>query len=198
VTEMAGPNRISRVILRNYKSIRQCDVSLVSITFLVGPNGAGKSNFVEALRFLSYGLSSSLEQALDNRSGFSSILHRGAAPRSGILFDVSFQLGDRTGRYLVEIAASGDGPVTVTREECTVEFRSGKHWFRVNDGVVTSNQGLTPAASDEKFYLVNASGLTPFEPVYRALSSIAVLCRMKSVASNLRSGIGTLIERVAL
>jgi predicted ATPase len=52
VTEMAGPNRISRVILRNYKSIRQCDVSLGSITFLVGPNGAGKSNFVEALRFL--------------------------------------------------------------------------------------------------------------------------------------------------
>src|SRR5580704_16890578 len=61
VTEMAGPNRISRVILRNYKSIRQYDVSLSSITFLVGPNGVGKSNFVEALRFLSYGLSSSLE-----------------------------------------------------------------------------------------------------------------------------------------
>lgn len=44
----------------------------------------------------------------------------------------------------------------------------------MNDGVVTSNQGLTPAASDEKFYLVNASGLSPFESVYRALSSIAV------------------------
>lgn len=74
---MSGHNTISRVVLRNYKSIRDCDVPR-AITFLVGPNGAGKSNFVEALRFLSYGLSSSLEQALDDRSGFRSILHRGA------------------------------------------------------------------------------------------------------------------------
>jgi predicted ATPase len=41
-------------------------------------------------------------------------------------------------------------------------------------GVVTSNQGLTPAASEEKLYLVNASGLPVFEPLYRLLSSIAV------------------------
>ncbi len=41
-------------------------------------------------------------------------------------------------------------------------------------GVVTSNQGLTPAASPTKLYLVNASGLAAFEPVYRALSSMLV------------------------
>jgi Predicted ATPase len=44
----------------------------------------------------------------------------------------------------------------------------------VRSGVVTSNQGVTPAASDEKLYLVNASGLPAFEPVYRALSGIGV------------------------
>src|SRR5947199_747482 len=77
-------NEISRVVLRNYKSIRECDVHLGPITFLVGANGAGKSNFVEALRFLSYGLSSSLEQALDNRSGFRSIVHRGSDRASAI------------------------------------------------------------------------------------------------------------------
>jgi predicted ATPase len=192
---MAGPGTISRVILRNYKSIRHCDVSLGSVAFLVGPNGAGKSNFVEALRFLSYALSSSLEQALDNRSGFGSILHRGASPQSGIHFEVHFQLGDRAGWYLAEIAALDDGPVTVTREECTVEFQSGEHWFKVNGGAVTSNQGLMPAVSEEKLYLVNASGLAAFEPVYRALS-FTIRCRMKSAASNLKNGTGTWIELV--
>lgn len=166
---------ISRVVLRNYKSIRDCDVPLGPITFLVGPNGAGKSNFVEALWFLSYGLSNSLEQALDSRSGFRSIVHRGSHSGSEISFEIFFRVGDeKTGNYLVEIGALEDGPVTVTREECSIGSARGSDWFKVGNGVVTSNQGLTPAVSEEKLYLVNASGLAAFEPVYRALSSIAV------------------------
>jgi predicted ATPase len=62
----------------------------------------------------------------------------------------------------------------VTREECSVQSLRGNNWFKVSRGAVASNQGLTPAASEEKLYLVNASGLAPFEPVYRVLSSIAV------------------------
>lgn len=174
MTETSEHNKISRVCLRNYKSIRDCDVPLGPITFLVGPNGAGKSNFVEALRFLSYGLSSSLEQALDNRSGFRSIVHRGADRASKVSFEVFFRLGNETGNYLVELGALQDGPVTVTREECSIQSARGSEWFKVRSGVVTSNQGLTPAASEEKLYLVNASGLAAFEPVYRALSGIAV------------------------
>jgi predicted ATPase len=150
-------------------------VPLGPITFLVGPNGAGKSNFVEALRFLSYGLSNSLEQAIDNRSGFRSIVHRGADTGSKISFEVFFRLGDeKTGNYLVEIGAVEDGPVTITREECSIESSLGRDWFKVRSGVVTSNQGLTPAASEGMLYLVNASGLAPFEPVYRTLSNIPV------------------------
>jgi predicted ATPase len=172
---MLEHNKISRVVLRNYKSIRDCDVALGPITFLVGPNGAGKSNFVEALRFLSYGLSNSLEQALDSRSGFRSIVHRGADRGSKVSFEVFFRLGDeKTGSYLVEIGALQDGPVTVTKEECSIQSVRSSDWFKVRSGVVASNQGLTPAASEEKLYLVNASGLAAFEPVYRALSSIAV------------------------
>src|ERR1035437_8055789 len=106
---MPEHNTISRVVLRNYKSIRSCDVALGPITFLVGPNGAGKSNFVEALRFLSYGLSNSLEGALDNRTGFRSIVHWHADKTPTILIDVFFGLEDaRTGNFLVEIGALQD------------------------------------------------------------------------------------------
>ena len=43
---------LTRVVLRNYKSIAACDVSPAQLTFLVGPNGSGKSNFLDALRFV--------------------------------------------------------------------------------------------------------------------------------------------------
>jgi predicted ATPase len=172
---MLNQQHISRVVLKNYKSVRDCDVSLGAITFLVGPNGAGKSNFVEALRFLSYALSNSLEQALEARSGFRSIIHKGVAPASTISFEIFFHLGvGKHGRYVVQIGAEGEGPISVITEECLVMSEQREAWFKVHRGVVASNQGVTPAASEGKLYLVNASGLPAFESVYRALSGIAV------------------------
>ena len=172
---MLEHNQISRVILKNYKSIRRCDVSLGALTFLVGPNGAGKSNFVEALRFLSYALSTSLEQALENRAGFQSIAHRGPERASSINFGIFFNLGRNVkAQYSVEIRAVQDGPAVVTAEDCSVDLQEGRQWFRVDEGAVTSNQGVMPVASEDKLYLVNASGLPAFEPVYRALSNVVV------------------------
>ncbi len=172
---MPDHTKISRVILHNYKSLRDCDVCLGPITFLVGPNGAGKSNFLEALRFVSYALSSSLEQALDARSGFRSIIHHGIGAESAISFEIFFHLeDDETGSYLVQISAVEDGPVSVVREECSISSARGNDWFKVHHGVVSSNQGVTPAAAEGKLYLVNASGLPAFESTYRALSTITV------------------------
>lgn len=175
MAEMPDRTKISRVVVRNYKSLEDCDVSLGAITFLVGPNGAGKSNFLEALRFLSFALNNSLEQAFNARSGFRSVMRRGAGPAAKISFQVFFGLDDdKTGNYLVEMGAPKDGPVLVSKEECCVTSGGHDDWFKVESGVVTSNQGVTPAASAEKLYLVNASGLPAFESVYRALSSFAV------------------------
>ena len=37
---------IERIIIENFKSIRQLDLELKPINILIGANGAGKSNFV--------------------------------------------------------------------------------------------------------------------------------------------------------
>ena len=58
---------ITRVALRNYKSIASCDVQLRPLMFLVGPNGAGKSNFLDALRFVADALNLSLDHAIRDR-----------------------------------------------------------------------------------------------------------------------------------
>ena len=172
---MSDSTKITRIILHNYKSLRDCDVVLGPITFLVGPNGAGKSNFLEALRFVSFALSTSLEQALDTLSGFRSVLHKGSGTEDRISFEMFFRLREgETGSYLVEIGSALDGPVSVIREECSIESPLDKRWFKVDRGVVSSNQGVMPVAAEGKLYLVNASGLPAFEPVYRLLSNIAV------------------------
>ena len=38
-------NRLDRIILRGFKTIRELDFRPGPLTVLIGPNGAGKSNF---------------------------------------------------------------------------------------------------------------------------------------------------------
>ena len=67
---------ITRVVLKNYKSIAACDVRLQPLTFLVGRNGAGKSNFLDALRFVADALNSSLGHAIRDRGGINDVRRR--------------------------------------------------------------------------------------------------------------------------
>lgn len=63
------PATLTRVRLKDYRSISSCCVELQPLTLLVGPNGAGKSNFLDSLRFLLHTMHNPLEQALLVHSG---------------------------------------------------------------------------------------------------------------------------------
>ncbi len=65
----AGSTFVTRVRVKNFKSIGSCDAALAPLTFLLGPNGAGKSNFLDALRFVADSLRTSLDHALRDRGG---------------------------------------------------------------------------------------------------------------------------------
>ena len=88
----AAPPFLTRVRIRNYRSIAACDVKLGSLAFLVGPNGSGKSNFLDAIRFVADALDYSgladnetaLERALRTRGQLDEVLHAGLRmiPRS--------------------------------------------------------------------------------------------------------------------
>ncbi|HSB04808.1 MAG TPA: AAA family ATPase, partial [Thermodesulfobacteriota bacterium] len=73
---MINPVFLKRVVLNNYKSIKECSVCLGPVTFLVGQNGAGKSNFLDALRLVTESLSTSLEHALRERGGINEVRRR--------------------------------------------------------------------------------------------------------------------------
>ena len=95
------PTTITRVALRNYKSIAACDVKLTPLTFLVGPNGSGKSNFLDALRFTAQALRFSPGHALYERGGINEVRRRsrGHPNHFGIRLDLRLSGGDGLVRF---------------------------------------------------------------------------------------------------
>jgi len=165
---------ITRVTLKNYKSIAACDVNLGPLTFLVGPNGAGKSNFLDALRFVTDSLRSSVEHALRERGGINDVRRRSGGHPNHFGLRLLFRLpSGQVGRYAFRIGARPQGGFEVQDEGC--EIHSGEalgesHFYRIKSGEVVSISQQGPAASIDRLYLVSASGLPPFRPVYEALS----------------------------
>ena len=64
---------ITRVQVKNFRSIASADVSLGPLTVLVGRNGAGKSAFVDVLSFVRDALQHNLDYAFSKRNGMMSL-----------------------------------------------------------------------------------------------------------------------------
>lgn len=159
---------IHRVSLKNFRSIANCDVTLGPLTFLVGANGAGKSNFLDALRLVADGLTTSLDHALRARGGIQEVRRRsgGHPTHFGVRLDFSVPAGCG-GSFAFEVGAKSRGEFAVKRETCHV----GEAHYEVTDGeVVASSAPVVPPASADRLYLVSAAGLPEFRPVFDALS----------------------------
>jgi len=171
------PPFITGVRLKNYKSIEHCSVKLGSLTFLVGPNGSGKSNFLDALRFVSDGLNTSLEHAIRDRGGVNEVRRRSAGRPTNFVISLGFTLDEAMhGWYAFRVSARKGGGFSVRHEQCCLKYRIGSlvmhHFFDVTNGVVTGLEDPPPALPD-RLYLVNAAGRERFHRVYEALSSMA-------------------------
>ena len=172
---MKSSTFITRVVLKNYKSIAACDVRLQPLTFLVGANGAGKSNFLDALRFVADALNSSLDHALRSRGGINEVRRRSGGHPNHFSIRLDFILPDgATGHYAFRIGACPHGEYEVQNEVCMIqdaEIFTPEAYFRVSNGTVTrTSVDVPPAATRDRLYLVNASGLPEFRPVYEVLS----------------------------
>ena len=166
---------ITRVILKNYKSIAACDVQLQPLTFLVGRNGSGKSNFLDALRFVADALNLSLDHAVRARGGINDVRRRSRGRPSPFSIRLEFILSDgSTGHYAFQIRTRSPGGYEVQTEECRIQNKlcpTSEAYFRVESGTVTNTSvEIAPVAATDRLYLVNASGLPEFRPVYDVFS----------------------------
>jgi predicted ATPase len=173
---------ITRVTLENYKSFVSSDVRLQPLTFLVGRNGAGKSNFLDAFSFLADSLRGTFDEAVRQRGGFAAVSHLTAGIYPGISMRLEFTLRDgRTGSYRFAVSPRSFGEPfaapTLASEECQVSKNDGSgetDYFKVTNSDVLSNITPMPSAPRDRLYLVNASGIAPFEAVYDELSTMRI------------------------
>ncbi|WP_283992632.1 AAA family ATPase [Streptomyces sp. 549] len=89
---------LTRVRVKNFRSLSECDVRLGPLTVLAGPNAAGKSNFIDAIRFVRDALRSSPGQVLESRGGLAEVLHRsteGSAQADSFTIRLDAQVPDR-------------------------------------------------------------------------------------------------------
>ena len=172
---MTDPTFMTRVVLKNYKSIAACDVRLRPLVFLVGPNGSGKSNFLDGLRFVADSLNTSLDHALRDRGGIKEVRRRSGGHPTHFGIRLEFRLPDGSeGWYAFRIGARPQGGYEVQTEECRISnpiALGDEVFYSVREGtVVETSLKVYPAAASDRLYLVNASGLVEFRPLYEALS----------------------------
>ena len=189
---MALPFLLRRVELRNYRSIEHCDVELGPLMFLVGPNGSGKSNFLDALRFVSDCLNTSVDQALRVRGGFKSVCRISSQLSNRFSIKLTFDLNDRnlvddiittTGQYYFEIAAESDRPYQISREEFRATSshnsdvasyeRKGVELIRFEPEDEDIGISHLPEPSEEHLYLATLAGWRGFKIAHRALRDMA-------------------------
>ena len=168
---------IKRVILKNYKSIAACDVQLQPLTFLVGRNGSGKSNFLDALRFVADALNTSLEHAIRDRGGYNGIRRQVRRRSNYLSIRLNFILTDgSSGDYAFRFKFAPGKQFEVQKEVCSVQNKQpgiADAYYSVESGIVKdASVEVTPAATKDRLYLVNASGIPEFQPVYDALSRL--------------------------
>lgn len=170
------PPFVRRVILRNYKSIKECDVSLGPLTFLVGPNGSGKSNFLDALRFLSDSLQTNLRHAFKERGDTLGVFRRAKDVSSHFSIELQMNLpdGDRAS-YSVSLGHH-NLVWRIEEEQCSVCAASGgeKASFlvkqtQVDREVEKSSLPNAPPALEEQLYLFTVAGYPEFSAVYLLL-----------------------------
>jgi predicted ATPase len=123
---------ITRLHVRNFKSLRDIDLSLGPLNVLVGPNMSGKSNILDVFGFLHQAFfpeagTNGISYALAQRGGVNEVLWKGGEDK---LITISLEGTDDSDpntkyRYSLELIA-GVGDFITTQNESLKLLRDGK------------------------------------------------------------------------
>lgn len=172
--------RLTRMTVSNYRSIGE-DVSIdfEPLTVLVGINGSGKSNLLDAPRFVAQALTEGLENAVEERHGFNSMLRDVGGPRGTLQITVELDHADWEATYCIELGAPKRRPDEYTvRSEALGGVDKGS---QRSDTLCTSSRGTVsstwsgleaPVRDTRSLTLFTVGGDARLEPVVDALRGI--------------------------
>ncbi|HVL39541.1 MAG TPA: AAA family ATPase [Fimbriimonadaceae bacterium] len=101
--------KLKRVKIEGFRSIKTADIQFGDATVLIGANGAGKTNLIGFLQMLSYMMSENLRLYVDERRGADSILHFGSSATPRLMGELEFARGNESSTYgFILVPAAGD------------------------------------------------------------------------------------------
>jgi predicted ATPase len=170
---------LTRLLVRNYKSLGKVDLELGSLAVFVGPNGSGKSNLLDALRFVSDALSVNLDYALRERGGINEVRRRSSGRPNNFRIELNLSLKRWGAKYAFDIEAVRGYDYQVAREECRVYSLetplTQEHHFVVERGSLKeASPKLSAATTPQDLYLRAVSAERGFNEVFDFLTRIAV------------------------
>jgi predicted ATPase len=123
--------------------------------FLVGPNGSGKSNFLDALRFVTESLRSTMDQALRERGGIKEVRRRSRGHPTHFSIELQMALpGGEEATFGFRVGAKPHGGFEVQEEKCRIGSNGvTSSSYAVKDGMVQSATFKhQPRASTDRLY----------------------------------------------
>lgn len=117
---------ITRLVVNNYRSLADVDITLMPLTVFVGPNNVGKSNLIDVLRFVRDVVTLGLDAAVLSRDGINAIRRRtsdDAVPDIHIY--LYLQADQWVGEYGFTVASERGGEYHVRWEKLTAQHQSG-------------------------------------------------------------------------
>jgi predicted ATPase len=108
--------QLSRIVIKGFKSIRECELELNHINVLIGSNGAGKSNFISALELLQKIAERGLS-GYAQKKGANSLFHNGTNVTDSI--SAEFYFGNNV--YSFELEMTENNSLSIIGESIGLE-----------------------------------------------------------------------------
>ncbi len=103
---------LSRIVLKGYKSIKNCELRFKSLNVLIGANGAGKSNFVSVFKMVQQILENNLQLYVGRQGGPDALLHFGRKKTAAIDFELYFNQNG----YICKLEPTADNRLMFANE----------------------------------------------------------------------------------
>ncbi len=111
--------RLRRIQLRGFKSIKSMDLELASMNVLVGVNGAGKSNLVSFFKLLNEMMGERLQTHIATTGRAQSILHFGIKGTAQLAASLEFEDDRGIYTYQMQLVPGAGGSLVFAAEHVT-------------------------------------------------------------------------------
>ncbi len=152
---MTNSNQLTKIVLKGFKSIAECELELGALNVLIGCNGAGKSNFIAFFKMIQQMLEDNLQVFVSRQGGPDSILHFGRKITETMFIELHFG----NNGYQASFEATNDNRLMIAEESflwnmCDPKYvASGQFESQVKKGTGTGiDKYVVPAMSNWRVY----------------------------------------------